>query len=454
MSIPSNLNPNVARSQLPFSKEAITTVVGGVAFAVTTLALTILLIAYPSLGTVGFALLGTLEVASLATTLVGLTLYSIKQRNALVEERLAHDAMVKEIIDALKLAPPVIVEEVELEESEFSNLDYIDNVRTQLPPLFDGLKNFLISFVEGHYIAAGQRTKNIEEVATAVDQIQNQIDEFLQNPKEMLRIAIGVASYNLIDEEKMGALLEGSNINLIRGFSDALGEEQGAFKNQATVTKQILQTLSSQYNIVDDELVEKIQAVRKHYTAMRQDRNFETNLEYQISMIQMIDCFYSKAVLPEERINTWTTHLIPPFLENWRASFFERIGANVQVLRDAFSEKGAFNTKSYYWIIYGGSSWAGKGKLASTIQEKLRPFPLIEERKEVLKNAFKDLFIGMADSILGMFTKNAPYRKQVEGILNPDQFALPQPAEDNWETYIKVYSDFFNTQANKLVPRD
>ena len=446
------------------SKEAGMTAAGAITFAVSTVILTYLLIAQPGLGIVGFSVLETITVVSLITTIVGLVLHSIKQRKAL-DNNIEEVATAPEVTDEegatasavtdkeVATVPEVTVEEGVLEKSEIAPPDYIEQVRLELPLLFDGLETLLKAFVEGYYISIGKKPQNLDKIQEALKVIRTQINEFLQNPQEVLRVAVGIAAYTLIDEKQMGELLKKSDADVIKGLPISLATDETGFEKQVTLTCQILQALCTQAKVNDETLKGHIKEVRNNYNKMLSTRggDEEAKTNYQVALIEMIDYLYTHATLSEQQIEAWTSQLIPSFLENWRGSLFTRIDMRMKSLHEAFDKDGLFNDGVKKAILLGGRTVFGRLFVDARIQKRIASLPLIPKRKAVFKTVALDLFDAFVGPIVdGLFAKDHLYRKKVQEIINAQGFSPPKVEGTKWKPYIEAYAKFFTTLAAQI----
>src|SRR5271156_3596026 len=105
------------------SKEFVCPLAGGLVFTIATAALSYFLISAPTAMStshiVSFTLLSVAVVAGFVTFVMGMYLYNRNQSQE-----------VTDLVEDLENAKPVIVDEIKLQDSELTSLDYITQVRT------------------------------------------------------------------------------------------------------------------------------------------------------------------------------------------------------------------------------------------------------------------------------------------------------------------------------------
>src|ERR1700733_4056297 len=415
------------------SKEFVMVTAGGITFIVATIALAYFLISAPLActmsHTVSYTLLSLVEVGSFASFVVGMYLRNYKQKQELAD-----------CIEDLKNIKPITIEAIALQETAVTSLDYIQQVRQELPPLFSALAELLEAFIIGYW---GRRPPNLGQVRIAVDMIHTQVDSFLQHPQEILRVAIGIAAYNLIDEAKMGNLLLQLVSHVITQLPDMLLPPEAGYETQGKLIKHILQVIVSQANIADRTLRERVRELKNAYKAMSEATEVEEREEkmsaYQVALIALVDVLFSKANLSADRINTWTAHLVPPFLEQWKGSLFQQISDSMMGIHEAFNENGIFNDGVMKTKIRFGTTFPSKF-IYPEIKAMIDASPLIPHRQAALQKAAETLIPVLIDPFYyGTFEANHPYRKKVQGILGSNDFVCPIVGKKTWKAHIDAY---------------
>jgi hypothetical protein len=289
-----------------------------------------------------------------------------------------------------------------------------------------------------------------------VSALKGQIDEFLQNPQEILRVAIGIAAFTYSDESKMSALLAKSNSEVIAGLSTVIGEPEkpGLKKQVELISKEILPTLASKANITDHTLREKIKALKEahqiYQAAHGEEEKKAKKRPYQAALIGLIDHLYANAHIPEEDIKRWTVHLVPPFLEQFRGELFHIIGENMTSLKDAFKPDGKFNDNSWgMWAALKAIKTAPETVVDPRINGLVDALPLTPARKEALRIAAVSLRPVILQPFLSATFEAGAYRNKVEKIITKSE--LPKVEGDKWKTYIDAYAAFFNQIAQQLT---
>ena len=233
----SNVN---CESAIPWnvnSKPFVFSVAGGIAFTVAAVALCcFMLTAQPSLATshvVSYALIGAAGAAGLVSFMLGIYFYRKQQQEELAQ-----------FVQDIGTMQPITVDKLELPPSNVATLDYIEKVRKDLPPLFDSVGTFMLALNKGYYKLEGKNPPNETKITQVKDLMKKHIDEFLKNPKEVLRVAIGIVSFALLDEDKMGALLKKSNGQVLACLADALAVPDQGFETQSKIIAHILKVLA------------------------------------------------------------------------------------------------------------------------------------------------------------------------------------------------------------------
>jgi hypothetical protein len=430
------------------SKEFVCTVAGGVVFAVATVALCYFLLSAPSslnlAHMVSFSLLSAATLSGLGTFAAGMYFYSKKQK----QER-------EEFVQDLTNPVPVeIEEEIDLGPVKISFLDYIADVRKDLPPLFDALQEFLQAFIIGYHNSEGRKVGNNSNMRKAFENIRAQIDSFLQNPEEVLRASIGIATFALVDENKIGPLLA-KRSQVIAKLADTLTPKD-KYSAQLPLIGRILRVIASRAELADEVLQSRILALQEAYKNMDAIKDAkkreEKRGEYKIALLCLIDYLYEKAKkhITQEQINMWTSHLIPSFLDEWRGDLFSIIQSGMDKLKEAFKPKGIFHNKTYKRLLSTlGDTWAGKKVVYSKIEEYMEAFPLPSNRKSALLDAAKSIYPEIINPFYhGTFDTSHVFCQRVTGIINA--LDTPKAQENTWKSYIDTYEQFFKDIAAKL----
>jgi hypothetical protein len=427
------------------SRECVIVIAGAAAFIAATSALAYLLISMPQqpgmMHIASASAMGVLDLAAFTTFVVGMVIYQRKQNEEL-----------EILLQELKEEKPIEIVDVELKPSEHTSLEYLEHVRQEIPPLFDGLKDFLIGFAKGYYQSENKSPAKLNGIHEAIESIKKEINVFLQNPEEVLRAAIGIAAFNLIDDVKMKEHLHRPEGAVVRGLPEILKTPDSGYETESLLIKQILQILVNNVSIADGELRKKVKELKEAHKTMLKakiDEKLEKEAFYKGALIAVVDHLYTHASLKKDQIEKWTIHLIPSFLEQWRGSLFERLEGYMLALKEGFYPNGIFNDTGWKTKIRIGKmqpSWF----IYPRIKDAIDIMPLVKERKDVMKKAAISLFPVLIEPFYhATFENKHKYRAKLESIILSDDFILPKP-ENTWKAYIEAFAKFFHQLAQRL----